>query len=405
MKKNSSVIDVKWKFLGLVLIVSLLIPSAGKTEMINGCSLKGPLLYHPFTLRIPEPKGDTLPPGKNVLFLIAIFDTGSSFVLINNVPYAIRDQDQIKKILPSAADLLDICGPTPVPRNESPTCPMPTGNPPRVSRLINLDVRVWGLEKFVQGQGVPIDHPQAEVNNIRVRPDDFRTDYFAGALIGAPVANRVITYIDFNRVVSRVLFNRTLKAPDMRFYPQGDSSIPTPRYEIKLERFPAQPYGPSKRDQATRGQRYFVQNIVFANNGRSISNYRPSSPSGGQLKVLFDTGTTTTQITKTLAMDLGINTNLPCNKPQCTRFRTRTVGGGISKVLCYEIDRFEMISKNKSYRYVINKPKVCVNPSGMNNSFAGGSQAIIGTNYFENTKILLNGPKNTLGMFVGIPMK
>ena len=121
--------------------------------------------------------------------------------------------------------------------------------------------------------------------------------------------------------------------------------------------------------------------------------------------MFLDTGTTATQITKTMAMELGINMNLPCNKPKCTRFQSKTVGGRISELFCYEIDRVEMISKNMSYKYVIERPKVCVNPLGLNNSFAGGSQAIIGTNYFENTKILLNGPKNTLGMFVGTQMK
>lgn len=401
MDKKPFIIKITGSILSLAILIFLFIPAAARSEIINGCNLAGPRLYHPYTLRIPEPTGDTLPPGKNVLFLIGIFDTGSSLVVINNVPFALRDQGRITKMFSSASDLLDMCGPTPEPIDESPTCAAPIGNPPKVPKLANLDVRIWGLEAFRQDQGIPIDTPQAEIKNVRVRPDDFRADFFASALIGAPVANRVIAYIDFKRVVARRLFGRILKAPDIRFYAQGDSSIPKVLYEIELKRFPSYRPGPSTRDQATRGQRYFVQNVVFKNGGRTVSGSTANSQPALQMKVLFDTGTTTTQITRSLALALGINPDLPCKSPKCRKFRTQDVSGRASNLVCYEIDRVEIISKNRAYKYVISSPKVCVNPSVSNNAFGGGSLAILGTNYFEKTKILINGPNNSLGMFVG----
>lgn len=407
-----------WRPILVALLVSFFSGSTASCNEIQGTSLRGPRIYHPFTLRLPGNPGDTLPPGKGVQFLIGIFDTGSRFFVINNLPYALEDNGRITKILPSAADILDICGHTPPPVNETPTCPPPRGNPPRIEALSPLDVRVWGMDAFVQGQGVRIDHPEAEVRHVMVRPDDFRPDFFAGALVGAPVASRIIAHIDYARVVQRQLFGRKLKTPYCRFWNHRSAATPHPLFETGLIPNPSSFPGPSRRDQASQGIVYQVKGVRFINKGIVVSqgdfvrlNYSGGvSPAAGnetvlRVHALLDTGTTTTQITLALAAALGINPHDMNQRAKASKFRTKSAGGHITELDCYVIDRVEFPSVNATYKYVINDPYVCVNPMASNQSFLGKSQAIIGSNYFEQTAILFDGPRMRLGFFSGIREK
>ena len=75
-----------WRLILVVFLVSFFFGSTASCNEIQGTSLRGPRIYHPYTLRLPGNPGDTLPPGKGVTFLIGIFDTGSRFFVINNVP-------------------------------------------------------------------------------------------------------------------------------------------------------------------------------------------------------------------------------------------------------------------------------------------------------------------------------
>ena len=98
----------------------------------------------------------------------------------------------------------------------------------------------------------------------------------------------------------------------------------------------------------------------------------------------------------------GINPHDPDQQAKAKKFRTRSSGGHITKLDCYVIDRVEFPAAHSSYKYVVKDPYVCVDPTASRPSFLGISLAIIGSNYFEKTAIVFDGPRMRLGFFSGV---
>jgi hypothetical protein len=347
------------------------VPLPAAATIITGTSRIGPRSIHIYTLRLPpgechpafppaqcEPGGDTLPVTlARIFYLFSIFDTGATKVLVNNeVPGTESD-----------ADILDLCGPL---GNCLPSDP----DLPQI-----LDVRVWGLDRVdPRTLGAPLDFPEGEVQGLTVGLTTSPT------LIGAPVAARILAFIDYrdSAEITRFYSFGTIRAPDIVFYESGDPGIPTPLFTADLARIGG--FGTSPVDGASTGPRFELRGVAFRNGRRAVTDV--TFP-----HLLFDTGNTTTQVTPSLALALGINPELD---PPDDTVDVQTPSGVVT-LRGYVIDRFELSSGDGSHQYMIADPTVFVNGS------LGGADANIGTNYFEQTQILFDGPNDELGLFVG----
>lgn len=358
-------------------------------QEITGTSKIGPRSSHIFTLRIPpdlsvpSDLGDTLPPGNDIFFQFGIFDTGSRTVAINNVPLTATDGT----VFQSTANFLDLCGPGDA------DCGTPTATQNFVPGLVVLDVRVWGLA-VVTPSGAPLSTPEAEVAGVLVEPAPITAN-----LIGAPVANNVLAYIDYTNEIN----NSSILVPgaDMTFYEPGAAGAPVPLYELQLQRFGSTT--PSTIGGFTRGELYSLVDFSFTNNGNSVGTgdllTLPDS-STREARVFFDTGNTTTQITRPMAASLGIN--LDIDTPDDT-VELQAPGGTIETVPCYAISSAGFSSIGGNYVYAIASPLVCVSDrSAFALPQSNPHDVIIGTNYFEQTQILWNGPGDTVGLFQGV---
>lgn len=98
---------------------------------------------------------------------------------------------------------------------------------------------------------------------------------------------------------------------------------------------------------------------------------------------------TTTVISKTVAQALGIDPN----DPSVDSFGTKTVSGTVP-LKGYYIDEFSVVTTDLA-KYSISNPLVYVDASSTP-SITGGFDVIIGSNYFLDTKILIDGPRNRI---------
>ena len=139
-------------------------------------SKRGPLAYHAFTLRTQD--GDTLPTGADAFYRLPVFDTGGTYLRLGTL-----DRDALGY----------------------------TGTPPL------LDVRLWGLQMVrahpdgtVIGH-IPLvlEHPEAEVANVNL--EEHPTWYWP-SLLGGPVTNKTVAYMDYTHVVTRV-YHGTRSSP------------------------------------------------------------------------------------------------------------------------------------------------------------------------------------------------
>jgi len=390
----------------LVAIIFLATASFAGAQEIVGTSTVGPRANHIFTLRVPSGtchpnpafyspvttlnctmSADSLPVGPGIFYQYGIFDTGSNTVALNNIP-ALDSQGAV--LFYSTADFLDICAP-----GIGVDCATPAGNPPRVPFLPNLDMRLWGLGAINPANGgAPLDTPQAEVGNIVVRLSPILVN-----LIGAPVANNIVTYIDFTNVIN----NNFTPVPgaDITFYNAGDPAIPIPAYELQLARF-----GDTTPtiEGADRGSFYSVVNFSLTNNGSAVSTgdvltLPPTSPvPTREARVFLDTGNTTTQVTESVADALGITAATPVD----ATLGINLPGGNVVTVNCYAISSAEFEGIGGSQSYVISSPLICVRDVEAFGTSGDPHDIILGNNYFEQTQVLLDGPGNTLGMFQGV---
>jgi Bacterial surface protein, Ig-like domain/K319L-like, PKD domain len=354
-----------------------------------GTEREGPLATHIYTLRLlsgncphpnpsspscisaGNPPGDTLPVGSGIFYTFGVFDTGSTVVLINNEPANIND-----------ADLLDLCGP-------SGNCSLPSDATMTAQFLpTSLDVRIWGLDRVDPiSLGAPLDSPEVEISAIQVRP----TSGAFPTLIGAPVAARTVAHIDYTTIVTRNLSFGTIQAPDIVFFPDGDPQIPNAPFAFELIRRGS---FTTALDGASVGPRFDMKRVRFDNQGDVLSdtNY----------EILYDTGNTTTQMTRVAASALGID---PDNDTPADVFNINTVNGQ-QQVKGFIIDKFAMTTDDGINRYSISNPLVYVRDDLTNPPrppFPSGIDVVVGSNYFDQQQVVFDGPNDRLRLFTVNP--
>jgi hypothetical protein len=328
-------------------------------EEINGNSDQGPLACHIFTLRIPPPIGDTLPPGDILYYVFSVFDTGSTAVLLNPITASVLQIDA--QGVPDA-----------------------------------LDHRIWGPQAIDPvSLGAPLDFPEVEVE---AKVPSQGSSASVPNLLGGPVTNDALAYIDYTIDVSRGPYDINdplldldgfLECPAVTFFEPGDSPIPMPLYWLDLEPFGGTDPGP---DGGSRGQRYYVRAMRFLHGANTVESPASPTPVTSPSRFLYDTGNTTTQISEPIATALGIDLDPATNPPD----DTITIGGELLN--CYIIDKVEIDADDDSNQYAINDALVCVKPPP---AFGGAADANIGANFFETTQVLFDGPGSRLGLFVG----
>jgi hypothetical protein len=97
-----------------------------------------------------------------------------------------------------------------------------------------------------------------------------------------------------------------------------------------------------------------------------------------------------------------INTLLPCKDPATNR---RTAFG-------YRISKLEIDASDGSHSYVVENPLIFVVPTNQCTDlqppispdivFGGSADVNLGTDLFQTTQVLFDGPGNRLGMFTGV---
>ncbi len=410
-------------------IVQLKLGCPATAGIVFAATRSGPEARIAFTLRLPAGQcphpnpafdasacintGDTLPVGPDEQYALGIFDTGSTVLLLNNLPPTESD-----------AKALGLCSP-------DGNCQTPSDPhlPPK------LDVRIWGLGATNSSSfALPMNNPQAQVQGIKVRP------YSTPTLIGAPVAAKVVAEINYKKIVARhfnpepsydlngdgyidsldlqviadAILNKIYdsrfdlnadgslnaldlqmlsnvlskvilgglvvgESPDIIFYPQGGTGIPTPTFELALQEIGS--FGTSGNDQASKGPQYLAKNVTFSKNGLSVVDT-------SSIRFLYDTGNTTTQVTTNVATMLGINPDT--DTPDDTYTINTTTGTEVVKG--FLIDNFEVTATDGTQKYTIPHPLIYVRSS------LGGPNGNIGSNYFANAHVLFNGPGDSLGI-------
>ncbi|MBL0173596.1 MAG: Ig-like domain-containing protein [Gemmatimonadaceae bacterium] len=216
-------------------------------------------------------------------------------------------------------------------------------------------------------------------------------------LIGMPVARSIVASLDYTRSVTRsgwnfyrftdaggvaheltsaansglpgfVKFN-SITAPDITFYPAGSASVPASSFELDLARV-----GPP-------GERFVLTNLAFRHQGYFVSDADPvTAPT---LPYLFDTGTNITIVGDQIAGMLHL-----------------VAGGGSFNCLGgtsngYVLDAITAVAAGGAY--VVNSANVCWQQNAI---LDGGARfsAVIGSNLFDQVRIVLDGPRNKLGV-------
>jgi hypothetical protein len=336
----------------------------------------GRLAQHIFTLRLPEGichpnpvlaqycDPETFPLGPEIYYAFGVLDTGSTVVLVSNAD----------------ADFLDLC-------NLDTGCDLPADPLARDPYLpSSLDVRLWGLGATVPpSNGAPLDVPEAEVAGIAVRP----VAETLPSLFGAPVAARLLAYIDYSTPVTREYFFGTLTCPDIGFFEPGDAAVPPPPLSIPLARRGG--FG-TALDGASFGPRFVVPTARLRNGDIQVT--------GQEFDFLFDTGSSTTVVTEELAAALGIRIGV--DNP-VDSFEVNTISGP-AVVRGWVVDRFEIATGDGLQRYAVPMPMVYVVPNRPDGSspFPGGIDVVLGSNYFR-TPVLFDGPGDRLGLYEGEP--
>jgi hypothetical protein len=383
---------------------------AGVTQNGSGHQF-GPLPKHvSFLVGNPGPSEDIYPVGgtgcSNCLYLFSIFDTGSEFVKIDG-----NGHDYL-------ADFLQI------------------QLTPNV--LWDVDVRINGLGTVgaAPNLGAPYAAPgttngaQANSGPLRVHvyvpppppqpnqltmEDDTQTDASGNPvvppsyvrhnymLVGTPVTNKVVARIDYTNKITRgpwtfLAAPFTVTAPDIQFYQPGDPNIPIPTLTLFLEGFGSAAANPT----GTTDQRHFLQNVTFT---KGSANVYDEQTTANPKRFLFDTGTTFTVINQAMANLLGANPANPTPGAGCSSNNTANF------VQLDSITVVGMNSSNQLATYKINNIEVCVDVAGTvikpSSSYPDPANptgpwrkvdAVIGSNLFDQVKVLWNGPNRTLGI-------
>ncbi len=320
-------------------------PGGGAVYQINVDGLghvEGPLpvIFYALT----EPSGeDIYPLGEGAYSLFGLYDSGSTKVRISNMfPPNWKGGPNWEH---SDTEYLKLAG------------------------FSTVNLRLNGLNMRQPNGSIPIgspssaNGPQIEVGNITVKPEEVNV-----SLIGAPVINQIVAQIDYANMVTD---SRTgVKGPYTDFFWPGDPEIPAPNVKLNLE-----PVGePVSTDAATPGSRYWLRNVTFQQGSNMVSD----QPGG--FNFLFDTGTTLTLINDRVAATLG----LPFSAGSFNCFGGTNNGYIIASV----------VMRGEGGFYQINHAAVCWQA----NKISRGSDAVIGSNFFDQVQIVLDGPGNSLGI-------
>lgn len=311
----------------------------------------GPLPVHFYALTNPAGT-DFYPLGTGVWFLYGLYASGSTLVAINNV--------------------------------DPPGPPLDDATLLNLTNLATVNVRINGLNARILNPGGPDDcgipfgaptdqfPAQAEVTNVDLRPQGVEVTG-----IGAPVINQVVAHIDYTQSIT----DRTdcgglaVTGPYIDFYSPTDLGIPSPDLVLQLERFGSAGTG---GDGSTVGQRYWLRNVVFQNGSNLVSDDQ-SAPN--PFNYLFETATTITIINDRVAGALGLSSG------------TGTFSCLNGSNNGYVLDSVTMTGLGGSYR--IENANICWQDSAIT---AGLTDAVIGSNFFDQVQIILHGPDNVLGI-------
>jgi hypothetical protein len=232
--------------------------------------------------------------------------------------------------------------------------------------------------------------PQFEVLSKDVLPSPSDPPPFT--LMGGPVANNIITYIDYTTTISRNLHER-FECPDMLFSNDG-IGIPTTIYWVNLD-----PVGTVNNGQGTRP---YVSSMRFVNGADTVEAGTFVDTSKPPVRVLFDTGNSATQITLGMASLLGIATNAQPDRQFCRGGMSpaSTCTGG-TLLDGYFVDRMAIDASDGSHKYVLHNPVLFVDSSPT--AIEGAAEVNLGVNFFKTTQIIVDGPNSRLGLFIGVP--
>lgn len=324
-------------FLSAILLSLLLCPSLSVADMtVSGSPIVGDMPIM-ITAFVNPSGGDIYPPGSTDYYIFSLFDTGSTKVVLDS----------------GTAGTLGLSSGT------------------------ATNIRINGMSTIDPGTlFAPIySGYQAQVLNVGVKVDPA----LGATLIGAPVANQVSAVIDYTSTITRgpyaYLGNKNVSGPDITFYQTPSSPGYIPAIQVALDRTGT---SGTPGSGETSGERYLMYNVAFNEGMNSVT-----SPGSGDLdltstRFLYDTGTDVTLISQALANLLGYSQEF-----------TQSVGG--VDYPGFYLDSLTMTGLGGTYT-VLNAP-VVVGP-------VGAFDAVIGSNLFDQTKILFDGSGNILGIGV-----
>jgi len=326
------------------LLLALPCPSLSVAESItfSGSPIAGapPVMITAF---VNQSTGDVYPAGQTDRYVFSLFDTGSTMVVVD----------------PSNNNALLLSN----------------GN--------TTTVRINGLSAIQDGTLYapiyaipPYGPPQAQVGGVGISLGSDKT------LIGGPVTNQVSAVIDYTKTITKGPYgppiNASQSGPDITFYQASNSAGYTPAVQVALGRA-YQTFTDS--NGVSHGQTYLMYNVKFLEGGNSVASPASGDLSATSTKFLYDSGTTVTLISSSVATALGYS-------PGFTPEFTFTVKGSL--LPGFKLDSLTMTGLNGDTCTVLNVPVL-----------VGGTNyydAIIGSNVFNQTKILFDGPGNTLGI-------
>ena len=310
----------------------------------------GPLPAHFYALTDPT-GADIYPLGAGAYSLYGLFDTGSTKVRINDLAPPNR-----------------IAGP-----NFGAKDTVHLG----LAGIATVNLRINGLNTRLPSGGVPMGPPgsefpaQADISSIAVKPEAVDV-----TLIGAPVANRVVAYIDYTRSVTDApCCGVSVTGPHIDFFLPAAPGIPAADLNLTLEAFGST----VSTDGATAGQRYWLRNVVFQNGDNVVADLPAAAD---PFDFLFDSATTLTVVNNRTAGSLGL----------ASMTASFSCYGGTNNG--YVIDSVTMFGAGGTYR--INHASICWQESAIGTPTI--VDAVIGSNFFDQLQIIVDGPGSRLGI-------
>lgn len=331
----------------------------------------GPLPLSTFILTSTT-GADIYPFGAGEFYMFGLFDTGSDIVLVTTA-------DATALNMGSAS----------------------TSNTRQDTR-----VRLNGLSAIDAATlNVPLG-PHGTSGGAQAEVPDIRVGIRAGnaSLIGAPVANAVVALIDNSATVTRGPYpfcgGCYAEGPDITFYMPTDAGVPVPDLQLPLERFGSS--APALLDNATNGQKYFLNDVLFRHGANAVMDDRAAAQ---PYRFWFDTGAPPTIINVRMANALGIDLSAGGSFDCFT-------GTGKEGNEGYVIDHIAFVGTASGGvgTYAVDHASVCVDvrdeelrqryPDPNNPSAGIKLDAVIGANLFMHVPILFDGKNNKLGIMV-----